>query len=387
VKPQPIVAFTTARTLLNIVQRMVYPFLPVLARGLGVETRTIELVVATRSGFGMLSPVISTSADRFGRRWAMLVAMMLFLAGVLTIFLVPTLFGFGLGLIIALFGKILFDPSMQAYISDRIPYAQRGRLLAITELGWSLSFIIGVPAAGWIIARSSWRGPFALFTVLAIALGLWLWRIIPSDAPDDTGEGNVGASLRRIVDSQRAWAGLGLGLLISLSNEMINIVFGTWLEGSFGLAVTGLGLAAGLIGIADLLGEGVVIGLVDRIGKRRLVVLALAANGVSSVALGPLARLGQPGALLGLFIFFFTFEITIVSSVPIISNLVEEARATMLGGFSAAASGGRMVGAIIGPVIFRAAPLGMPMLSNGVIAMLCNVMAIALVLGVLKEEQ
>ena len=52
------------------------------------------------------------------------------------------------------------------FIGDRIPYERRGRTIAITEFGWSLAFILGVPLVGFLIARGGWMAPFPLMTLL-----------------------------------------------------------------------------------------------------------------------------------------------------------------------------------------------------------------------------
>ena len=55
-------------------------------------------------------------------------------------------------LLLSTLGKSLFDPALQAYFGDRVPYAQRGTALAVTEMAWSLAFIVGVPAMGFLIS-------------------------------------------------------------------------------------------------------------------------------------------------------------------------------------------------------------------------------------------
>ena len=75
-----IAAFTATRTILNTGHRMVYPFLPTFARGVGVDLEAIALAVTVRSGLGIISPIFGSLADRRGRRAAM-IAGTLVLAG------------------------------------------------------------------------------------------------------------------------------------------------------------------------------------------------------------------------------------------------------------------------------------------------------------------
>src|SRR5919108_1773745 len=144
--------FMLLRTVLNTMQRMVYPFLAVFARGLGVEYTTLSFVVTLRSFIGMFAPVFGTIADQRGRRFGMLLGIFLFIAGMGLVALAPSFWTFGIALLLAILSKYLFDPSMQAYFGDRVPYERRGTALAVTEASWSLAFIAGIPLVGYLIA-------------------------------------------------------------------------------------------------------------------------------------------------------------------------------------------------------------------------------------------
>ena len=78
----------------------------------------------------------------------------------------PTFPGLAIALIMSTMGKYIFDPGMQAYIGDRVPYERRGLAIAITEFGWSLAFIVGIPLMGFMISRNGWMAPFPLLALL-----------------------------------------------------------------------------------------------------------------------------------------------------------------------------------------------------------------------------
>ena len=141
------------RTILNTAHRMVYPFLSIFARGLGVDISTMSLLMTARSLLGATSPLFAPIADRRGRKFGMLTGIVIFILGVGTVAIYPSFWTLAIALILAMVGKYLFDPSMQAYFGDRIPYEQRGTALAITEVAWSMAFIVGVPAMGFLINK------------------------------------------------------------------------------------------------------------------------------------------------------------------------------------------------------------------------------------------
>ena len=50
---------------------MVYPFLPVFARLLGVDLGTMSLALSARSATGALGPLLAPFTDRRGRRFGL----------------------------------------------------------------------------------------------------------------------------------------------------------------------------------------------------------------------------------------------------------------------------------------------------------------------------
>ena len=137
-----------------------------------------------------------------------------------------------------------------------------------------------------------------------------------------------------------------------MANETVNVVFGVWLEDSFGLKIAALGAASAVIGLSELGGETLVAGTIDRIGKMRALFIGFGANAVVSLLL-PLGGRSTGIALAGLFAFYLTFEFAVVSIIPLMSEILPDARATLLAFYTAAFSLGRAAGAGISPLLYR----------------------------------
>ena len=382
--PSQLLVFTVARTVVNSGYRMVYPFLPVIARGLGVELSDLALAVTARSSLGLASPFLGSFADVVGRRRTMIFGLLLYSASLMIVGLWPTLPALFASLILAAAGKLILDPAVGAYLGDRVPYSRRGLAMALSEVSWSGAFLLGVPMAGWLIARAGWNKPFLLFALLALGSAALVRVIVPKEESQAHIQPSLRTSFRLVLANRAALAGLGVGLLISTSNELVNIVFGAWLEGGFGLQVAALGAASAVIGVAELSGEGLVAGLVDRLGKKRAVALGIAANAAACLALEPLGRT-LPGALAGLFLFYITFEFALVSGIPLMSELVPGARATVLAGNMGSHSAGRAVGALIGPALFAGGLLAGGLSANAVVAAALDAAALVLLLAFVRE--
>lgn len=346
-----IILLIAIRTVLNTTHRMIYPFLPVFSRGLGVDLTSISYLLSTRSLAGMLSPFIAPISDKRGRKVGMLLGMGVYTAGVLLVVLWPTYIAFFASLTLASLGKTIFDPAMQAFLGDRVPYKHRGRTLALTELSWSISFILGVPLIGFIIARNGWMGPFPILISLGLLSMALLHWALPQDALPDTASLNLQEAFNQVLKYSPALWGLSAGLFTSIANELINIVFGVWLADSFGLKIAALGASAGVIGVAELLGESGVAAFSDRIGKKRAVITGLLCNSLVAMMMLIFTR-GYTSALLMLLLFYLTFEFTIVSIVPIMTELVPNARVTFMASNFAGFSLGRAIAAFLAPHLY-----------------------------------
>lgn len=353
--------FVGVRTVSNTAYRSVYPFLPVFARALGVDLATMSLALAARSASGALGPLIASFTDRHGRRFGLSLGLTLFTAGAFLAFAGPGFEFFAAALVLMTLGKYVIDPSIQAHLSDLVPYERRGRVLALTELSWSLAFIVGIPAAGFLIARFGWRSPFLALAGLGLA-GLVAVRgaipggLAPARTAGDKGDADresIGhrARYKAVLRSPAALAGIAVILAVSVSNELVNLVFGVWLEDSFGLKLAALGATAAVIGVAEFGGESLVVATVDRVGKTRALMIGLAANAVMALALTQAGRT-VAAALIGLALFYMTFEYTVVSMLPVMSEILPQARATLLAFYAASFSLGRALGALVSPRLY-----------------------------------
>jgi len=374
-----LVLFAAVRTVSFTAHRLVYPFLPVIARGLGVDLQTAALAVSARSLLGIFGPAIGSTGDRLGRRRAMVTAMLLLAVGFALVQPFPIYLVFALALAVGSVAKILFDSSMQAYLGDVVHYARRGLAIAVTEMGWSLASLIGLPIVGLIIAESGWAAAFPWIAALALGSALGLYWVLPADGRELSSRVRLSDGLRVVFRHRIALAALTVGLLITTANEVVNIVFGAWLEQAFALQVVALGAASIVIGSAELLGEGFVAGVTDRLGKLRSVTLGILLNSAAAVALPVLGRT-LPGAAVGLFLFYLTFEFTLVSAIPLMTELVPSARATVMASNISAHALGRALGALLGPALFT---LGIGV--NGLAAAALNLIALALLVRYVRE--
>jgi predicted MFS family arabinose efflux permease len=358
------------RIILNTMHRMVYPFLAVFARGLGVDVMAVSFALTGRNMVGIFGPLLAPISDVRGRRFGMLLGVGLFTLGTGLVAVRPGVITFAAALILAMLSKSLFDPSVHAYFGDRISYERRGTAIAVIEMAWSMAFILGVPAMGLLIARFGWQAPFPVLAILGLGMLIVIWRIIPHDHPGAQTSPML-AHVRTVLGSVPALAGISIGLWAAAANELVTLVFGVWLQDSFKLQIAALAGASAVIGIAELGGEGLVATVTDRVGKPRAVAAGLSGNIAASLLLPWIGRT-EIGALIGLFLFYISFEYLVVSQIPMMTEVVRSARATTVALNSIGFAVGRSMGSLLSAFLY--ARLGFGAVTG--IAVLFNVLGL-----------
>jgi predicted MFS family arabinose efflux permease len=374
----PVVALLTGtRTITDTGFRMIYPLLPVFARGVQVEASAIVNILAWMQLLGLAAPFIGRVAEQRGRKFTILLGLLLYMAGMVSVFILPDFNGLAIALLLGALGRTALGPTIQAYIGDKVPYQRRGLYLGFVELAWSGAFLFGVPSMTWLIANYNWQAPFLALAILGAVSFVMIWLRIEADAPVVHQVAFLPA-LRAAISSPMALAGLCLGFSISAANQLVSVVFGTWIEASFGIQLAALAVATAVIGMAELGGEGMVTFFADKFGKRRLVLLGVSANILACLIL-PLTGVNLNLALVGLFVFYFTFELSVVASIPLASELSPESRAMYFTVLMTAVTLGRALLTPLAPTLFASG-----LLANCLVAIGLNLIAIFVVLRYIK---
>jgi predicted MFS family arabinose efflux permease len=375
------------RTVINASHRIIYPFLPSIARGLGVSLTTAGGLITLRLAAGMAAPFLGPLADRQGRRRVMELALLAFTLASLLLAGVGTLPAAALAFALYGISKVLYDPAVHAYVGDSVPYRRRGWAIGIVELSWSSAWLLGVPATGFLIERLGWRAPWAGLAGLGLlSLGLTRTALPPIARAAARGDARpLAASLLAVWHSllrrRHVVVLLLTASLLALSNEIPFIVYGPWLEETFGLDLTTLGLASTVVGLAEATAEVGTSLITDRLGKRRSVLIGLLGLAVSLAVLLVLRRLGLGAALLGVALMFLAFEFSLVSLLTMATELAPEARASLLSLIVTAFSLSRIGGTFVGTWLWRWHNMGL----HAALGIACALVA-ALLLGLGARE-
>ncbi|MEV7345311.1 MFS transporter [Streptomyces sp. NPDC093544] len=175
------------------------------------------------------------------------------------------------------------------YAARMVPAERRGRAIAIVLAGITLALSLGVPAGTALADALGWRTVFALLTVIAVLLVVWVrWRV-----PGFPGEAaGARVPLHRVAALPGIATVLSVTLLLLLGHQVMYTYVAPFAE-HVGFGHTGLVLL--VFGVATVVGIWITGVLVDT-HLRPMLLAALATIACALLALGLYAS--SPAVLL-----------------------------------------------------------------------------------------
>ena len=328
------------RLLIDTGVQIFFPFMPIIAQGMGLSTVIMGRLISLRSLMGLFSPLFGTMAERRGYRYTMRLSLLLVGSGFFMVGMSRSIWLAAPGMALVGLGSFSFVPTLQAYLSNRLPYHQRARGLGILEYAWALSGIVGLYLVGQMLNVVSWQLPFFIMGgCLLIASMLYTW--LPSVHTESMAETAVPPSaathkwqtLINFFDlgsnNRSAFATVITGCLLMFGAFDLFINYGTWLFADFGLTAAGLGQVALVMGLADLCGSVSVSMVSDRYGKRRSVLTGAIIACIGFWTL-PFLATTLITAVIGLIIARSAFEFAIVANMTLLSEQAPSQRAKLM---------------------------------------------------------
>ncbi len=339
------------KVIVNANTRMLYAFVPVFVAGMMLSEGDYFNALAIAGIFGFLNPIVIPFAETKGRRFAIGVALLLFAAGNFLCALVPNFWAIAVGLGVSALALSLLGSAAQAYVGDETPFEKRGRYVAILELGWSASFFILMPILSMMMANAAaenslWKTPFYLLGGLSLLAFVLLRVIIPYTPPPKhiTASGDKGLKLILLTLKEPfVLVSLLYGIIVQMSAEYMNLTYALWLDNSWGIQITTLGVIAFVFGITEMLGEGSVIQLSDRVGKQRMCMIGNVIGAVAAVAAPFIVPMNSTLAIAVIALYYFGFEIGMVTGFSVMTQVVPKYRAAFLGIYAAMNQLGRVI--------------------------------------------
>lgn len=326
---------TAGKSVANTALRWIPFFLPTLA--IAFTSSTAELT--TVLGIGEMAALVTLLAGRHldaGHERKIMVGALGLVAASSVLALVGSITAFAFAFLTLIIGVSLYTVGGHTYLSRRVSFGQRGRVIGLFETSWASALLIGAPLIALLINAVGWRGPFVALAVLATVMA-----IVVALTPDTaTVSEDASAPVVNQPLTAAAWRVVFASASIGVAGLTTIVIAGTWLDDRLGVSTGGVGLVAMAFGAAELSSSISSAAFSDRLGKMR------STRAMLFLVVAGLAVMTQAGSslvvgVLGLLCFFLGFEYAIVTSFGILSEVMPEARGRALAAGNAVGTVGR----------------------------------------------
>ena len=228
----------------------------------------------------VMSPILGSLSDRYGRRPVLLLSLFGFGLDFLLLAFAPTLSWLFAGRIIAGIMGASFTTA-SAYIADISTDDNRSKNFGMLGAAFGLGFIIG-PGVGGLLAQWGVRVPFIACAILSLLNWLYGYFILPESLPSDRRRpfewkraNPIGAFIN-IAKHKSILGYLAVFFLLYLGAQavMTNWQYYTMLK--FGWEEKAIGISIMTVGIVVALVQGVLVRVVNtRIGNSNAMLIGL----------------------------------------------------------------------------------------------------------------
>lgn len=345
---------------------MVTPLIAALALGLGASVPQVGFAISAYAVFASSSALFTGPlSDRRGRRPFLLAAAALLLGASLLTALSARYGAFVAARAAAGVAGGAISAIAVAWVADRVPYARRGRVMAVLVGGGMGAAALGQVGAAFAAGRFGHRAVYwglALFSGLVFLLLAALREdkqkpgggAPPAEGGDAASPQGVGGWLRGYAEFARSAPHRTTALAaFCLSGSLVGVTAyaAGWLQEVRGFSLEEVGLLYGAFGLAILVVQPLAGPLSDRFGKRRFGVAASVAAALVTLALPGFRGLGLAAAL----VLFGCLAVSRVAAFAALrSELVRPSRRAAFLAFSNTASQlGIAAAAAVGGVFYR----------------------------------
>lgn len=237
------------------------------------------------------SPIIGSLSDRYGRRPVILISCAGLALDYVLMALAPNLWWLAAGRIIAGITSSSFT-TIYAYMADITEPAKRARAYGLIGAAFSGGFVLG-PVMGGFLGDFDPRLPFWVAGGLSGVAFFYGLFVLPESLPV---ERRMAFSWRRanpvgsliLLKRHTELSGLAVvNFLLYFAHHVFSAVFVLYAAWRYGWGPKEVGLLLALVGVLDMLVQGVLVGpLVKRFGDRGIMVFGLLGGTVGIALMG-----------------------------------------------------------------------------------------------------
>lgn len=273
---------------------IIVPVVPLYTESFGVSKSAIGLTIATYGLARFLTNMPTGAlADRYGRRWTLTLGGAITLSGNFLCAAATSYWVLLAGRFIAGAGAAVVITTAQIVVADISEPANRGRMMSIYMATFLFAVGIGPLPGGLLAEHVSLSAPFIACALLGGVVGVLAWWRMPETRPESLSAVSREGGAARVTASRARWelATSRAFVLISMVSfctffartGALFALIPTMGEDKLGLSAgeIGLGLSAiSIVGLGLAYPSGV---LVDRFGRKAVIVPSLVLHGLATL--------------------------------------------------------------------------------------------------------
>jgi sugar porter (SP) family MFS transporter len=269
------------------------------------------------------------AADRLGRRPTLLAVSATFIAGIGIIVIAQNVWTLIAGRFVVGLGVGAASNTVPLYISEVAPASHRGRLVSVNQLMITVGIVVAYAVDYAFSATGAWRWMFGVGIIPAAALGLGM--LVLPDTPRFLVKAGRRAEARAVLartgqedelaetlsaahaaeSQRRGWrdllrpalrgsliVGVGLAVLQQVTGINTVIYYAPTILSSTGLTSSSSILASVAVGLINVVMTMVAMAVIDRVGRRPLLLASLVGMVASLAVLGIAFQLSALGPAL-----------------------------------------------------------------------------------------
>jgi len=262
----------------------VSPIIPYLSIYFGIKESSVVYVNLGFSLVGLLSPFFGMLADKHGKRRAIISSMIFFAIGAFISGWATSPFFFAIGRLIIGIGNLTLGATLVSYVSDFIPYSNRGRSAGILRVAFAISMLISPIFSTNIVKHLDLRYLYwstALFSLIVLFLS---FKLPESHNEDQSDSSSLNISeVISIMRNPITIEFLLIQFLLVISPIILYNFLAIWLKNNFHLGQDIIGYVFTLAAIGTLVGVLLSSALSDKVGKMKFAKLSFILMTVSLI--------------------------------------------------------------------------------------------------------
>jgi predicted MFS family arabinose efflux permease len=346
----PIWALVIAVLAVGVDTYIVVGILPVIARDLREPVAAVGLIASAYAlPTALLAPVFGPLSDRRGRRTALSIGLVIFIASAAACVVAPDLLFLLIARGVNGLGAAIMLPAAFAYAGDLPVKRERDRAMGLLSSAFPMATLLGLPIGALVAAVAGWRGAFVFITLVGVAALVLVRALCPADQPRAGVPLGYLASYRRVLGDRSALKLLAVTMVWFIAPLGLFVYFAEFIHVTHDVPTTQAGLALVMVGIVGVIASRLSGRVMGAIGARKVVLIGITLFGTAALLM-PLTTSALPLSLAVMAIWASGTWFGVPAINAIVAAHSERSRGTMLAFNSSAFN----LAGVIGPMLIGA---------------------------------